>query len=243
MVRIVECGKYTIRHPKEIIDWELREIEYAGRVSYRSNNGEITMESAARFIDMIERRGHESVTEHASINVEFYDVSRGFTHELVRHRIAGYTQESTRYVDYVGDSENLRSFEMGAVLPNHKDLNMIIELEDGTKKTPVEMMQQIELMYRGLRQSGWKPEDARHILPTGLVTRIYMSANLREWRHVFELRTARPAHWEIREVMGRLLEDMQVVAEPVFKDFVRQGVDGNGVPYYGLVDRRSLSNG
>ncbi len=243
MVNFIERGKFEIRTPREFINWQLREVEYAGRICYRSDKGDITLGSASRFIDMLERRGHESVTEHAHINVEFSDVSRGFTHELVRHRLASYSQESTRYVDYVGDTEDLGSFEMGAVLPRHRDLGMNITLEDGIEMTPMEMMEQSQKMYRGLRKAGWTPEDARQVLPIGLATRIYMSANFREWRHIFKMRTAKGAHWEIRDVLGRLLEEMKQVAEPVFVDFVKAGEDKNGVDYYKMVDRRSLDNG
>jgi len=243
MVQLIERGEYVIRTPREFIDWQIGEIEHAGRICYRSESGQITLESAAKFIDMIERRGHESVTEHSYVSVEFWNISRGVTHELVRHRLAAYSQESTRYVDYTGNEVNLRGFEMSAVLPKHRDWNENILLEDGTEMTPIEMMGQIEKMYRGLRQSGWKPEDARQILPIGLGTRIEMTANFREWRHVFSLRTTKPAHWEIRDVMGRLLEDMKEVAKPVFIDFVKEGEDGNDVPYYEMIDRRSLVDG
>jgi len=240
MVKFVERGEYDIRTPREFIDWQMTEIEHAGRICYRSETGEITLESAADFIDMIERRGHESVVEHSCISVEFSRVSRGVTHELVRHRLAAYSQESTRYVDYVGNELKVNSFEMEAVLPRHRNTKESIELENGQIMTPEDMMTNIEMMYRGLRTSGWKPEDVRQVLPIGLATRIEMSANFREWRHVFALRTSRAAHWEIRDVMGRLLEDMKQVATPVFVDFVKAGEDRNGVDFYKVVDRRSL---
>lgn len=233
MPRIVECGKYQIRTPVEYIEWDMREVEHAGRIAYRSESGQITNESAAKFIDMLIRRGHESVLEHGKVNVEFWDVSRGFSHELVRQRLASITQESTRYVD---------QSEMSMVLAPNEELNMTVTLEDGLVMTLGEMVNLYEHFYRGLRQSGKKQEDARQFLPIGLVTRLEFTANFREWRHVFRLRTDKAAHWEIREVMGRLLEDMKVVAEPVFKDFIRQGEDRNGVAYYGLVDRRTLVN-
>jgi len=240
MVNFIERGEYEIMTPQDHLDFHLKLIEDAGRMCWRSSKGEMTLESAGKFIDMLERRDppHESPVEHSIISVKFKKISRGFTHELVRHRIASYSQPSTRYVDFSGDEINLKGFEMEAVLPRHRDWGEQISLNDGTEMTPREMMMQIEKMYRGLRQADWVPQDARQVLPIGLANEILMSANFREWRHVFALRTAKPAHWEIREVMGRLLEDLKVRLPPVFVDFVKAGEDDNGLDYYKMVDRR-----
>lgn len=192
----------------------LQLIELAGRTSYQSRD-RITNESAAKFVEMIRKRGHEAVIEHSSMMVEFNNCSRGFTHELVRHRIAAYLQESTRYVD----ESNLR-----VVIPPNKDPDVKLvdlTLSDGhtIKVSFREWTELNEQMYRGLRKADWVPQDARQILPTGIVAQIVMTANFREWRHVFRLRCAPDAHWEIRRIMVNLLKDVKQRVPVVFDDF------------------------
>lgn len=191
----------------------LQLIEVAGRTSYQSRD-KITDESAVRFVKMLRDRGHESVLEHSCMTVEFNNVCRGFTHELVRHRIAAFTQESTRYVD----ESNFR-----VVVPPDKDPDeKIVELDfpDGTKiKVSFrEWMELNEQMYRGLRKANWVAQDARQVLPIGIKSQIVMTANFREWRHVFKLRTAPNAHWEIRRVMTNLLNDVKQRIPVIFDD-------------------------
>src|SRR4030042_2487922 len=162
----------------------LQLIEVAGRTAYQSRE-KTTDDSAARFVEMIRKRGHESVIEHSAMTVEFNNVSRGFTHELVRHRLAAITQESTRYVD---------ESEFRVVIPPTKDPDeKVVELNlpDG-EKLKVSFRDWIDLneqMYRGLRGAKWVLEDARQVLPTGIKSQIVFTANFREWRHLLELRT------------------------------------------------------
>lgn len=140
----------------------------------------------------------------------------GNTHELVRHRLASFTQESTRYVD---ESNFL------VVIPPTKNMDeKLVELvlADG-QKHKVSFKDWIglnEQMYRGLRFAGWVPQDARQILPIGIKSQIVMTANFREWRHIFKLRTAVDAHWEIREVMINLLKELRGIIPVIFDDFV-----------------------
>lgn len=192
----------------------LQLIELAGRTAYQSRD-KITEDSAKRFVEMLRKRGHESVIEHSAMTVEFNNVSRGFTHELVRHRLASFTQESTRYVDesnflvVIPPTKNMEEKLVELTLPNgqkHK-----ISFKDWVGLN--------EQMYRGLRSAGWVPQDARQILPIGIKSQIVMTANLREWRHVFKLRTAIDAHWEIREVMINLLKELQDIIPVIFDDF------------------------
>lgn len=194
-------------------------IETAGRTAYQSRN-RITDDSAAKFVKMLRDRGHESVIEHSAMTVEFNDVSRGFTHELVRHRLASFTQESTRYVD---------ESDFRAVVPPGKDpdeklveLTLLKTKQSGLKLKVSfrEWMGLNEQMYRGLRQAGWVTEDARQVLPIGLKAQIVMTANLREWRHVFKMRCSPAAHWEIRRVMVNLLQEVQEIIPVIFDDFV-----------------------
>lgn len=210
-------------------------IEKAGRTCYQSEAGPITWESAEKFVRMILARGHESVIEHGTMSVKFINCSRGLTHELVRHRIASFSQESSRYVDYArsGDAEiDLDRFELGCVVPPHRDENEEILLDDGRKMTPVQMFQEIERYYRGLRKSGWEPEDARQILPNGMDSEIVMTANFREWRHTFAMRTSKFAHWEIRKAMGDLLEEIKKILPALVEDFVEDGVGKGGIRCY-----------
>jgi thymidylate synthase (FAD) len=195
-------------------------IETAGRTAYQSRD-KITNESALKFIKALRVRGHESVFEHSCMTVEFNDVSRGFTHELVRHRLAAYTQESTRYVD---------EKEFRIIAPPNKDLEeKLVELTlPGAENSGLKVSLKVsfndwvamnEQMYKGLRQAGWVPQDARQILPNGLKSQIVITANLREWRHIFKMRTAIDAHWEIREVMVRLLKEIKERVPVLFDDF------------------------
>ena len=226
-IEIIKSGGYEILTPTSELRDQLLRIERAGRICYQSERGPITQESAEKFIRMLLKRGHESVIEHSCLTVLFQNCSRGFTHELVRHRLASFSQESTRYVDYW---ERLK-----CILPPRKNPDEPVLLENGQQMSPTEMLSEIEMFYRGLRKAGWVPEDARQVLPTATKADIVMTANFREWRHVFEMRTQKAAHWEIRGVMVKLLEELKQIIPVFFEDFVQAGVDGNGLGYYGKI--------
>lgn len=238
-MKIIKKPTFQILTPEAELKDQLLRIEKAGRTCYQSEKGNVTEESAAKFVGMVMKRGHESVIEHSFMSVLFQGLSRGFTHEVVRHRLAAFSQESTRYVDYTkgGEEPDLQRFQMEMVMPPHKDANQRVDLGDGRVMTPTEMADEIELYYRSLRQSGWLPEDARQFLPTGLVADIVMSANFREWRHVFKMRTQKAAHWEIRGVMNDLLVKVQEIVPAVFTDFEKAGEDINGLAYYEVVKK------
>jgi len=227
-------GTYEILTPIEYLKQMLLIIEKAGRVCYKSEKGPITEETAVKFIKMLLAKGHYAVLEHSQLSVLFKKVSTGFTHEGVRHRIAAFCQESTRYVDYAKgeDQPNLDKFQCEFVLPPDKDINESIALANGQKLTPTEMFALVEMFYRGLRKSGWIAEDARQILPKALTSNLVITANLREWRHILYMRTAQPAHWEIRKVMVDLLLELQKILPGMFDDFVEDGIGTKGIPYY-----------
>ena len=192
----------------------LQLIEVAGRTAYQSRD-KITKKSAVKFVKMLRDRGHESVLEHSCMTVEFNNVSRGFTHELVRHRIASFTQESTRYVD---------ESDFQVVIPPGKNADeklVKIGLTNGAETWVSfrEWMGLNEQMYRGLRIANWPPEDARQVLPIGIKSQIVITCNFREWRHIFSLRCSKKAHWEIRRVMTNLLSEVQARIPVVFNDF------------------------
>ncbi|MBU4369622.1 FAD-dependent thymidylate synthase [Patescibacteria group bacterium] len=233
------AGSFVILTPEKELHDQLLRIERAGRTCYQSEKEQVTLETAKNFVKMIIKLGHESVLEHSSMVVQFNNVSRGFTHEQVRHRLTGVSQESTRYVDYAkqGQGPDLDKFQLKCVVPPHRDENEKVELDDSRKMSMKEMFAEIEKFYRGLRKAGWVPQDARQILPIGIKSQIVVSANFREWRHIFAMRTAQPAHWEIRKVMGDLLEKVQKIVPVVFDDFVQAGKDSNGLRYFEKVKK------
>lgn len=203
--------KITLLTPMDWLQKQMLIIETAGRTCYQSYKGDPTQESASKFSAMILKRGHESVVEHSIMTVRFGDVSRGFTHQLVRHRLCAFSQESTRYVDQKG-------FDI--VLPPGKtwDDEIVSEARAYYRR-----------VYETLRKQGWKAEDARQFLPVGMANEIVVSANFRQWRHVFKERTAKVAHWEIREGMTRLLGMVQKSLSPIFDDLVPDGECSKGI--------------
>lgn len=183
----------------------MKELELIGRVCYKSED-RITDTSSEKFLTSILKRGHESVVEHRSITVKVI-CDRGVSHELVRHRIASYTQESTRYCNYSGD-------KFGNELTFIKPFYWA---EDEKKYGLwLDAMQYIEDCYMKLLGSGATPEEARAILPNCLKTEIVMSMNLREWRHFFKLRASPQAHPQMREIALPLLEYMKNMLPVIF---------------------------
>jgi len=185
----------------------LRNIELAGRTCYKSENL-ITKDSAKSFIKRILASGHHSVIEHINITVKFV-CDRGVTHELVRHRLASYSQESTRYVNY---SKGKFGNAITVVKPLFWPENSPQYLEW------LSAMQQAENSYLKLIELGASPEQARSVLPNSLKTEIVMTCNIREWRHVFQLRCSPPAHPQMREIMLPLLADIHSILPILFED-------------------------
>lgn len=185
----------------------LKKIELAGRTCYKSED-KITPESASGFVKGIVRSGHHSVIEHMNITVRFI-CDRGVTHELVRHRLAAYSQESTRYANY---SKDKFGNEITVIKP------FFWEHDSEAYKDWLDAMKYAEAVYLRLIKSGATPEQARSVLPNSLKTEIVMTANLREWRHVFNLRCSRPAHPQIRELMLPLLNELKNKIPVVFDD-------------------------
>ena len=234
MKLLKEIGNFKILTPKSTLRQQLLNIERAGRTCYQSETGSVTEETARQFIQMLLKRGHESVIEHSSLTVKFTNVARGFTHELVRHRLGSFSQESTRYVDYSkgSDQPDLDAFECHFIAPPHRDPTEKVTMGDGRELSMKEMFREIEEYYRALRKAGWNPEDARQILPIGIQAQIVTTTNFRQWRHIFTLRTSKPAHWEIRGVLGKLLKRLQELTPGIFDDFKLAGKDTNGIEYF-----------
>lgn len=185
----------------------LKRIEKIGRVCYKSEE-RITGDSASTFIANILKRGHESVIEHEKVSVRFI-CDRGVSHEIVRHRIASFSQESTRYCNYYNEKFGN---ELTLIKP-------FFWKEDSREyKLWLDTMQAIENAYINLIEAGNQPQQARSILPNSLKTEIVVTMNLREWRHFFRLRTAQAAHPQMREVACPLLKEFQKKIPIVFDD-------------------------
>lgn len=185
----------------------LNRLERAGRVCYKSED-KITDNSAKKFLANIINRGHESVLEHEKITVSII-CDRGVSHELVRHRIASYSQESTRYCNY---SKEKFGNELTFISP------CFWSQDDSMYLLWSEQMQQIENTYNKLIKIGATPQEARSVLPNSLKTQIVVTMNIREWRHFFKLRTDAAAHPQMREVANMLLVEFQKKIPVLFDD-------------------------
>lgn len=198
----------TLEYPTDNADcWKmLMQIERAGRTCYKSDAA-FDEESAREFVAMIIKRGHLSVIEHASATVRFI-CDRGVSHEIVRHRIASYSQESTRYCNY---SKEKFGEEITVIDPRpHMDEEQFVYWSRGVEAA--------ERTYFALIDAGAEPQMARSVLPNSLKTELVMTANLREWRHFFTLRTAPAAHPQLTQITRPLLVRFREVFPVVFDD-------------------------
>lgn len=180
-------------------------IERCGRTCYKSEC-QITPGSASIFVKKIVQLGHYSVIEHASATIKFV-CDRGVTHELVRHRLASYSQESTRYCNYGKDKFGN---EISVIQPPGLDKVNLQRWRVACEQT--------EQTYLEMIADGVTAQIARSILPNCLKTEIATTANLREWRHILTLRTSRAAHPQIREVMEQAREILKNECPTVFGD-------------------------
>lgn len=192
---------------------ELKFIERVGRTCYKSED-KITEdgESAKRFVRMLIKRGHEAMLEHSVLTVRFV-VDRGISHEIVRHRIASYAQESTRYVDYG------KAGEITVITP-------IAHMTDEQYTKWREGCERAEDAYIALNNYGATPQIARSVLPNSLKTEVVMTANYREWRSFLRLRTSKAAHPQMREVTVPLLVELKGLIPVVFDDVYVEWVSG-----------------
>jgi thymidylate synthase (FAD) len=231
-MKIIENFSYEILD-KEDLARQIMKIEKIGRISHWSEVGPITMETAERFVRARMYQDHHiNLLEHGNMSVIWRGISIGMTRENNRHRMTSLVERSTRHVDYNKGKPDVDRFTMRFV--NAPDINPDegILLEDGTEMTPQQFLDLNERFYRGLRKSGILPDSARQYLPLGLESEEGETTNFRNWRHIFALRTAKPAHWEIRRVMNNLLEEVKVVVPVVFDDFQVRGQCRMGVNYY-----------
>lgn len=196
MEQDIQLVNYKYKDPMDL----LQDIERIGRVCYKSEH-RITSSSAAPFVRNIIERGHESVLEHISITVRFI-TDRAIANELVRHRIAAYSQESTRYCNYKDKIEFIYPKNV-----SDKQLQLIMEACACAATT-----------YQALIADGATPEVARDVLPLCTKTELIATYNLREWRHILRLRTDKVAHPKMRELMQTLLQFFQGLVPIIFDD-------------------------
>lgn len=185
---------------------ELQRIEQAGRTAYKSAYGDF--DTTKKFVKGLISRGHESVLEHSSLTIQF-TTDRGVTHELVRHRLASFTQESTRYCNYSKEKFGKEITFIRPVYFDHDSAGFLAFMA---------ACENAEKSYFHLLDSGWTPEFARAVLPNCTKADIVVTANFREWRHILKLRTAQDAHPQIRALMVDLLEELDDRIPVVFED-------------------------
>jgi thymidylate synthase (FAD) len=185
----------------------LKRIEAAGRTCYKSED-KITADSAKKFVASIMESGHESVIEHESVSVRII-CDRGVTHEIVRHRLASYSQESTRYCNYSKDKFGNQINVIDA-MPYFKSV--------ASRRLWIDTMMVLEGAYAVLIKNGEKPQMARSVLPNSLKTEIVMTCNVREWRHFFKLRTSNAAHPQMREIACPMLDEFKKLIPVIFDD-------------------------
>lgn len=214
----------------------LKHLEKAARTCYKSEHQIEDFNKTKKFVAGLIKRGHESTIEHYSLSVRFI-VDRGVTHELVRHRLVAYSQESTRYCNY---SKDEFSGHVTYIIPPWMNLEEgVYRVDPYANKFYVDEVElfptpagrnwlsslaESEMTYLNLLEaSGWSPQQARSVLPNALKTEIVASANLREWRHIFKMRAqgiAGKPHPQMSEVMIPLLKDIQSKIPVVFDDIM-----------------------
>lgn len=217
---------YIYLDKNELSISKLRAIERAARICYKSE-GKISEESYYDFLNQILQRGHESVIEHEKATVYFV-TDRGVTHEIVRHRISSYSQESTRYCNYI--SEKFGN-EITVIAPYYYN--------SGSEQYKIweECCLSCEKAYVRLISSS-KPQEARAVLPNSLKTEIAVTYNFREWRHFFKLRCSKQAHPQMQQIAIPLLRYFQREMPCLFQD-IEYNVDFPE-QYYASVQVRDL---
>lgn len=205
----------------------LKKIERVARVCYKSED-KIGEGTAEKMVKALVKSKHEAMLEHFSFSVKFI-VDRGVSHELVRHRVASFAQESTRYCNYGNKGGEITVIEpcffadldIASVDMYVEDYLDPLEGKESQLKHWLVMCAQSEKSYLGMLKDGAAPQEARAVLPNSLKTEVVMTANLREWRHFFSLRacgaTGKP-HPQMLEVAVPLLKEVKELIPVVFDD-------------------------
>jgi thymidylate synthase (FAD) len=187
-------------------------MERIGRICYKSEE-KIIEGSAEKFIRAILGQ-HESVIEHSALTVRFI-CDRGVTHELVRHRLCAFSQESTRYCNYKGGVTFIIP-PWVCIAPGEYSIETVLTGNTSIEDIWYKAMLSAETDYTKLVKCGWAPQQARTVLPNSTKTEIVMTTNFREWRHIFKLRCNNAAHPQMQELMLPLLEEVQTHIPIIF---------------------------
>lgn len=198
-MRMIEQSHEILQYPENAL-WL---IEIAARTCYKSN-ARVQSGSDVELVKKLFARGHMAMVEFGDLTVRF-TTNRGVTHELVRHRLCSFAQESTRFVRYDDKMEFIK--------PVWWQSSNAVQ-----KEAFLEQCVSSEQCYNTLLESGWSPQQAREVLPNALKTEIVVKANLREWRHIFSLRCSKAAHPQIRALMQGLLDELKTVVPIIFDD-------------------------
>lgn len=217
------------------ISGALEKINWYARISHRSEDAE--KQNVERFIrTVVLEHGDWSVVEHVSVVVDAI-VDRGITHEIVRHRLASYTQESTRFVNYAKKMPPSFIYPIvgidcpycltgGEAEPGAT--GWIHVFPDRTENCPydpcwLDAVNNAEQAYKNLLNKKWRPQEARSVFPNALSSRIIITQNLRQWRHFFLMRTSMEAHPQMRQVTIPLLKNFQQKVPILFEDIIPEG--------------------
>ena len=201
-MKLVKASYQIVQCPSD----PLEQIEQAARTCYKSED-RITPGSARRLVQMLIEKGHHACLEFGGLVVVKFVSNRGFSHEMVRHRICSFAQESTRYCGY-------HKGKFGSEIMCCEPLE---PMDQAARETMLESWRASERRYLELTTAGIAPQIARDVLPIGLKTEIVVGANTREWRHIFEQRCSPQAHPRMRELMIPLLRELQICI-PVLYD-------------------------
>lgn len=236
---------------------ELQRIEKAARTCYKSEGKTPNQQGkilAYEFVSKLIKNGHEAMLEHSDLSVKFI-ADRGFSHEMVRHRLCSFAQESTRWCDYnngekfEGGLTFVLPYEFDAAFMKNDDIRdefsafmqeakfdgfggYVNHLEEYYSYLPNGFVEWLYLVdssenaYHKMRREGCTPQLARSVLPNSLKTELVVTANYREWRNIFKLRTAKDAHPDMRRIMTDLLKDVSMKIPVVFDD-IRSTIDCN----------------
>jgi thymidylate synthase (FAD) len=197
-------------------EYVLQYIEKIARVCYKSEDL-ITEDSARKMIANLIKRGHEAMLEHVSIGVKI-TTDRGVTHEIVRHRIASYAQESTRYCNYGKEKFGQEITVINPFLAFDLDMGDITNYEK--YMVWYEAMVNAQTSYMKLLSLGCTPQEARSVLPNSLKAEIVMTLNIRSWRNFFKLRCAKDAHPQMRQVAIMILNLFKSIIPVMFDDII-----------------------
>lgn len=209
MIKIIDQSVEILHYTSDM----LKHIELCGRCCYKSEN-KIGRATAAAFVKNLIASRHGSVLEHGTITIKAI-TDRGVTHELVRHRLASYSQESTRFCSYSGGLTFIRPIWVSPTvleeLPNMESL-------PESDYVWLTSMQKAANAYHNLLSHGWRPEQARQALPASLKTEIVVTANVREWRHILGARTNPKAHPQMKDLAFKILAIFRDLVPVLFND-------------------------